>query len=557
MLRYFNEFPERSCFSLNGEWRFCPDRANIGMSEKWYADFPGNSKLLSIPGCWNTQLIDMFDFIGKGWFKKTFTCDECYLLLELGAVSGESRVWLDGVMIGCHYGGWTQFNCGCFVKAGEHSLVICADTTENPLNTIPLTRKDWFSYGGIFRDVTAMQLNAPYIDSVAFNYNLNVVTRSADIQCVVTVKDPFDGDYVTPVTLALDGDVIATGELSNGSITLKTTVNDLKLWNIGDGNLYELTVTTKDDKKVDRVGFRTVEAKNREILVNGRPIFIHGVNRHEEHPDWGFAVPDQLGKRDIEIIKNLNCNMVRGSHYPNSHRFVDELDRAGILFWSEIPMWGNSADSLADPLLCDRAENMITEMINCYRNHPSIIVWSMHNEVHTESPEGYSLSKRLHKVISDLDSSRLIAFATNHYPDDICLEFCDVICVNRYIGWYSDNIDEWGDYIRNMHTIAEQKGVGDKPIIMSEFGAGAIYGYDSFRNDRWTMSYQSDIVEAVITACAKTPGICGTLVWQFADIVSLKSVDRARGYNNKGLVDEYRRPKAAYFTVKKLYKDID
>ncbi len=559
MLRLFDEYTKRNIKTLNGDWQFAADRENKGVTEGWFKSFPENSRHIIVPGSWNTQFVDMFDYRGHGWLKRTFNCEECFLLLEFEAVSGQTDVWLDGEPLGSHYGGWTAFSFKKFVEAGEHTLVVCTEPNGNNLNTIPLAKKDWYNYGGIMRPVTATQLKTPFISDLQISYDLDLDKRRADICCEVEIENPFKGEYCTPITLMFDGNKVAAEKLTvneKGSVTLKASVKDLKLWDIGEGNLYDITVITDDDDRNERIGFRKIEAKNREIFLNGKSIFLHGVNRHEEHPDWGFAVPPQINNRDIDIIKELNCNSVRGSHYPNSHIFLDELDRQGILFWSEIPMWGFSAQCLADPITNERAEVMITEMINQYRAHASIVIWGMHNEVNTSSPEGYEISKKLYALMKKLDSSRLITYASNQIENDISFEFCDVICINQYIGWYDGSLCEWKDFIKGLRVMAVEKGVGDKPIIMSEFGCGAIYGYNSFRNDHWTMSYQSEFLETVIKECIAEEGVCGTLIWQFTDIASRHGLNRARGYNNKGLLDEYRRPKTSFFTVRKLYEEI-
>ena len=445
MLRLFKEYTKRNMTSLNGDWLFSVDPDNIGEKEEWFKAFPENHLNISVPGSWNTQFVNLFGYKGFGWFCRTFTTEKCYLQLEFEAVSGQTHVWLDGEALGSHYGGWTAFAFEKFVEAGEHILVLRTEPNGNNLNTIPLAHKDWYNYGGIMRSVTATQFTKPFISDTKITYDLDVQERCADVTCEVKIKNPFGSKYSTTVSLSVEENVIAGGDIETvgeDTVVIKARVQDLALWNIGKGNLYNVTVATKDDCKNHRIGFRKIETREREILLNGKSIFMKGVNRHEEHPDWGFAVPPALNHRDVNILKELNCNTVRGSHYPNSHIFLDELDREGILFWSEIPMWGFSAEKLADSITQERAEVMITEMVQQYGNHPSIVIWGMHNEVDTASQEGLAITEKLYNLIRDLDSSRLVTFASNRIEEDICFTFCDIICINQYIGWYDGEISE-------------------------------------------------------------------------------------------------------------------
>ncbi|WP_426454735.1 glycoside hydrolase family 2 TIM barrel-domain containing protein [Paenibacillus sp. S-38] len=122
--------------------------------------------------------------------------------------------------------------------------------------------------------------------------------------------------------------------------TVKLRWTDVRLWNVGRPELYTIRARTDADDKVDRIGFRRIETKDHRILINGSPVYLKGVTRHEEHPEWGFAFPPKLMQKDLDIIKELGSNSVRGSHYPQSPYWLDLLDEQGLIFWSEIPIWG-------------------------------------------------------------------------------------------------------------------------------------------------------------------------------------------------------------------------
>ena len=196
-------------------------------------------------------------------------------------------------------------------------------------------------------------------------------------------------------------------------------------------------------------------------------------------------------------------------------------------------------------------------MIDQYYHHPSIVIWGLHNEIDTKTQEAYALTKKFFELVRNKDGSRLITFASDKFFDDICLEFVDFVSLNYYYGWYGGTLEKWEPFIKGVRDIMMQKGVGDKPVVMSEFGCAAMQGFDDFAHDKWTMQYQCEFLKTVINLAFTTDGFCGTFVWQFADTTSDVNINRARGFNNKGIVTEFRRPKSAYFTVKELYGNIE
>jgi len=557
MEHIFTEHYKRKVTSLNGSWQFCQDPDDLGISEKWYESFPENHYNINVPGCWNLQILDLFDYKGIGWYKKDFYCEESTVLLEFGAVSGETQVFLDGTPLCNHFGGWTAFSAEREVKKGNHTLVLRVLPISDEPCSIPLKTADWYHYGGIFRSVNISEFKEEYISSHKISYTLNEDLTAAELKVEFTVKN---SDAVIPTEILLNGETVFSGipKIVDGKFTVsKINVENIKLWDIGQGNLYTVEISTPNDDVVEKIGFREIKTENRRFYLNRKEIFFKGVNRHEEHADWGFAVPANISRRDVEIIKDLGCNMVRGSHYPQSHTFIDYLDREGILFWSEIPMWGwNYTDEvLTDPLLLERGLNMHKEMAEQCCHHPSIVVWGLHNEIHTDVEAAYPLTKAYRDLLKSIAPDRLISYATDKFFDDKCLDLADFISLNYYFGWYTGTLDSWDKFVADVKASAKEKGVGDKPIIMSEFGCAALQGYSHFSGEKWTMQYQCEFIKKVIDLCIKTDGFCGTLVWQFADIKSEHGLAKARQFNNKGILDEYRRPKMAYYTVKNLYKN--
>lgn len=567
MKRLFNEHEKRNVIDLNGAWKFKLDKEKEGEAKCWQNGLT-DAETITVPSCWNNEL-RLLNYEGMAWYERKFRTNGGTLRLEFGSVMTKADVWLDGKWIGEHYGAFTQFEFIVNdVKAGEHTLVVRADSTIDALS-FPQRYTDWFNYGGIARDVEANELNGITILSNHIENVLSEDLKSATVNSVLELYNANGEECTSSVSVSV-GDTV----IYNGSVTLngyetktittpKVVLDKIELWDIKSPKLYTVIAKTETDDLIDKVGFRRIEVKDNNILLNGKSIELLGVNRHEEHPDWGFAFPTKLMKKDIDLILDMGCNTIRGSHYPNSQIFVDMLDESGILFWSEIPMWGCgfSEDSLKNEALMARGFNMHKEMIKYYYNHPSIVIWGMHNEIPTYSPNSYPVSEKWSKYLRENGGNRLLTHASNHPLLDNDMDFDDIICINIYHGWYryggyEGTWKDWEKMVEQFGNRRTEKGWEGKPVIMSEFGAAALAGYHTpFDTVKWSEEYQRDLFEYTLELFHKTPYMRGTYPWQFANIRTSPSMDinRVRYFNNKGILDEYRNPKLAYFKIKELY----
>lgn len=556
MNRLFDEHIKRNVFSLDGVWEFATDKAHVGQKEKWYEHFPESGSVqVAVPSCINNRL-GMMEYQDVCWYKKIFYSQEGTVLIRFGAVSEYAKVYLDGVYLGEHYGGFTAFEFTAAVEAGAHTLVVMVDAASTEY-TIPLYGVDWHHYCGIMRSVEVHMLPQVSIRGLKVRYDLSEDLKTVHMQietklqnCGVVKKENLkvwlDDILVSENVYEVDGETYVTAQYE---------LKNVKLWHMEHPNLYTVRVETESDDLVDRVGFRKIEIAGKKLMLNGTPFKIKGVNRHEEHPDWGFAMPLSIMQRDMDILKNLNVNTIRGSHYPNSKYFLDMCDAEGILFWSEIPMWGFPEESVKRPLVIQRGLTMHEEMLEQYCNHPSIIIWGLHNEIATDTEGGYEITKTFAEKIRSLDGSRLVTYATNRILKDECLDLIDFISVNQYVGWYEGDICDWADFMVQMKDYLKEKKVDHKPVLMSEFGVGAMFGHKNFEELRWSENYQENFYDHTIPLFLEDEDICGVLLWQYADIRSNAkwSLLRARSFNNKGLVNEYRNPKLAYYKVKELF----
>lgn len=558
MSRMFLTHNKRAVTSLDGAWRFLTDPENIGERDGWYRGLK-NSDSAIVPSVWNTKL-GLLDYEGACWYERDFYTTGGTLRFAFGAVMTKADVWLDGEKITSHYGGFCEFYAiVADVSEGLHRLTVRADNSFDS-QSIPMTFVDWYHYGGITRSVSVENLKGLTVLSNRMEYELSADMQTAKARFLLELYS--DSDITDKVSVTLLGQEISLdATLANGECrevyTDYITLSGFELWSPENPALYEMRATTATDDNIDRVGFRLVSVEGGKIKLNGKEIELLGVNRHEEHPDFGFAFPESAMRRDIDIALDMGCNTLRGSHYPNSQTFVDMLDEIGVTFWSEIPIWGCgfSPASLQDPVVLERGAEMHREMTKYYYNHPSIIIWGMHNEIPSNTPESIGMASSYYKLLKELGGNRIVTFATNHAADDLCLEYCDVICLNQYEGWYGGSINTWDTFIDDFRKRRDALGYGHKPVIVSEFGAASVYGHRSFDTTRWSEDYQADLIGHCLELFHKDPMVVGMYIWQFTDMrTSLEAgLTRARGFNNKGVLNEHRNPKAAFFRTKELY----
>lgn len=558
MKRLFNEHIKRQVQFLDGAWRYCIDMDDIGETQNWMFGL-SQYKDTIVPSVWNTE-IGLSDYEGIVWYEKDFyfSGEACRVVFE--AVMTECNVWLDGEYLGYHYGGFCQFD---FIvenlKSGLHKLIVKVDNKFTQ-TSIPQRTVDWYHYGGITRSVSVESLSGVAVTYGKIDYTLSDDLKSADV-FFTTELFGAGKKKETEFSIFLNGEKIHSEIvfLRKGAqktiVTNKITIENIKLWDTTSPFLYDICFCTDTDDLIDKIGFRKFEIKNQKLFLNNKEIELRGVNRHEDYPDFGMAMPLQLMKKDLDIIENLGCNTVRGAHYPNAKFFVDMLDARGILFWSEIPIWGGgfSDSALADKRVVNRGLLMHKEMVRYYYNHPSIIFWGMHNEINTGCAAAYDMSKIYYNYLKQNGGNRLVTYASDKPKVDTCFEFCDVISLNRYYGWYYGNRDSWCDFLNEFEQRRNELNVANKPVIMSEFGGAALYGHRTFEDIKWSEEYQSEMLSIAIEEFHNCPYIIGFYVWQFCDTRSDKDLAKVKAYNNKGILNEYRQPKMSYFVVKEKY----
>ena len=524
------------------------------------------------PCCWESHP-DFASYRGEGLYRTQFWAGG-NTRLEFKGVSHTATVYVDGQEVARHYNAYTAFDVILHeLEAGEHTLEIRADNRFSEESALHVPN-DYMSYGGVSRPVVLESLSEAWIPS------LHVTTHceNGSWQAVVSVQaDNLTGEAIeAEVRLTLTdrhgvkavtqtGGTDASARLvipANKSVTETVTVSypGVMEWNEKTPVLYEMTAELVRDGVViddltDRIGFREITIEGKKLLLNGKPLAIRGVCRHEDHPQYGCALPAEAMAYDLNLIKDLGANSVRTSHYPNDEVFLDLCDELGILVWEENHARGLSEEQMRNPNFERQAEEVIREMIPAHYNHPSIYIWGILNECASDTEYGKECYRRQLELIRSLDESRPTSFASCKFKTDICFGLPEVVSYNIYPLWYHNTPP--AEYLDDLYTwIQQETGGAGKPFMITEIGAGGLYGYRNPEHSHWTEDYQAEVLERQVTAVLDYPDCMGVYIWQFADTRISEEWwgGRPRTMNNKGLVDEFRRRKMAYDVVKRLFR---
>ena len=560
MLRMFVEHRVRTVESLDGCWDFVPDcdRKDVAGLPKKY------TRTVLVPMAWET-LPGLENFRGTGWMRRRFrTSGQKPVRLVFGGVVHTATVYVDGKKVGRHYDGFVPWDLVIpHLAAGEHELVIEINNTFGKHSALHVPG-DHYSSGGIIRPAEIQEVSPVFIDKIFATPVRKGRRWSLDV--CVRLRNAGRKTHTRRVLLSV-ADVtfdMGTAELAGREtheLTSRLADLPVKPWSAESPQLYEIEVQLLDgddvvDDKIDRVGFREIKVAGSKLLLNGEPLYLRGFDRHEFHAQHGQSLPVEVMAGDVQMLKDMGCNFIRTSHYPNDMRMLDLCDEMGLYVWEET---NSTSVGFEHPKYTEQITACAESMVGWHFNHPSIVIWATLNECDAKTPAGRKEHGRMLKLLRDLDGSRPVTYASCAWKDDACLDLPDIVSWNWYTGWYwgsIETIQESIDDLLNWQD-SQSKGKG-KPVIISEFGAGAFYGFRSTARQQWTENYQADALDELLRVYLNHPRISGTAIWQFND-VRISSTSgwnaRPRCINNKGTVDEFRRPKLAYQVVKKRMRE--
>ena len=563
----------RSVTSLNGMWKYFVDQQDIGYYDyrmnptRWgfFLDAkPRNvsdlveysfdeSKSMKVPGDWNTQDEQLYWYEGSVWYRQKFNWKPEQgrkALLYFAGANYLSRVWVNGKQVGVHEGGFTPF---CFdvsdvVKTGENTVVVMVNNNRKKEN-IPTQIFDWWNYGGITRDVMMVSVPETYIE----DYSLQLVKGNTKlINVKLKLNEKKAGKMVTLSIPELKiKKKLVTDAQGEANVVLKAKPS---LWCPENPKLYKVSITTAEETISDEIGFRTIETRGKQILLNGKPIFLKGISSHEE---TAYTSRRCNSAEDADTLlawaKDLGCNFMRLAHYPHNEHAIREAERKGVLLWEEIPCYW-TIDWKNEKTFAN-AKRQLQDMIGRDKNRANVIVWSVANET-PHSAERDKFLSELAKFAKTEDDTRLISMAmevtgqsnyVNRLNDNMN-KYVDIISFNEYIGWYSDVNDA---------PKMKWEVPYDKPVIISEFGGGAVAGLHGSKNERWTEEFQENLYKENLDMLSKIEGLSGMTPWVLKDFRSPRRINPVvqKDFNRKGLVSDKGKRKKAFYVLKEWYKN--
>lgn len=522
-----------------------------------------------VPSCWENYP-GTAAYTGKARYCRTFEA-EGNVRLEFKGVSHTASVYVDGEKVASHYNAYTIFDAIVpNLRPGKHTLEIIADNSFGPESALHVPN-DYQSYGGVSRAVVMEEIGDVYIKWIHFTpllkRNENAEGKTWFGKAEIDLCNVSDWDFTGNIVVNFAGHrlvslpVTLRGKETKVITTEELLCREAEEWSPESPRLYSIEAILEDknnvsvDDLIERVGFRTVEVSGKDILLNGKKLLIKGLCRHEDHPQFGCALPLEAMQYDLMIAKDLGANSIRTTHYPNDELFLDLCDEQGILVWEENHARGLSEELMRNPYFDKQCEDCIYEMITAHYNHPSIYIWGILNECASHTEYGKACYEAQYEWIRKLDASRPRSSASCQFKTDICFGYPEIVSYNIYPKWYHDTPVK--EYLKDLYEWVQDNTEGkEKPFLITEIGAGALYGYRHPSHVKWTEEYQAETLKEQITAVFEQDGCSGIYVWQFCDtrVSSSWFGTRPRTMNNKGIVDEYRRAKLSYEIVKGMYK---
>jgi beta-glucuronidase len=555
----------RTAISLDGTWNTIIDPYESGLGSRFYENAKPKSKSdlieydfdrspkLRVPGDWNTQRESLLFYEGVIWYQRYFSYqkrEHTRTFLYFGAANYQARIWLNGIKVGEHQGGFTPFDFEVTDKVadGDNSVVVEVDNTRRA-DGVPGLHTDWWNYGGLTRSVQLIEVPETFIE----NYAVHLAKDGSYIEGSVQFNGPRQKNEVT-VEIP-EAHLRQTATVDAAGRTAFSFPAKLELWSPENPKLYHVVISGQGDSVSDEIGFRTIEARGTQILLNGTPIFLRGICLHEEAPfrsGRAFSAADDSTL--LNWAKELGANFVRLAHYPHNEEMIRLADRMGLLVWEEVPAywdidWKNSTT-------LDNAKAQLRDVIARDQNRAAVAMWSMSNETPI-SPERTVFLKTMADYARQLDSTRLITSALNrveHAGDvrtlnDPLAESLDVIGLNQYIGWYEGKPED--------ADRAQWKFAQEKPVIISEFGGGAQYGLHADAATRFSEEYQANLFQHQLAMVQRIPELAGITPWVLMDFRSprrfLPGIQDY--YNRKGLISDRGQKKQAFFVLQKFYRE--
>ena len=581
----------RFMVELNGIWDFAPAGSDT-YPEAWMHEKLEHPIPMAVPASYNDQNDEINLRAHYGWvvYQKTFCAPyagmDRRVVLRFGAVTHAAVVYLNGKYLGTHKGGFLpfEFEVTDCLNAGENFLCVAVDNrvnhstlpvgnennvaffgSDNPgIPSIELAKTrckpqnkpnfDFFNYAGITRPVKLYTTPKSYISDVA------LVTDVDGSRGIVHYQVSTIGAGTVHVQIRdANGVTVASCTGTAGDVVIPDAV----LWQPGKAYLYTARVTFGEDTYHQTFGIRTVEVRGTEVLINGAPFYFKGFGKHEDSFFRGRGMDECLNVKDVSLIHWLGANSFRTSHYPYAEEMYDLCDREGIVIIDEVPAVGIGCGADTDPYhtlkIKSHHEDVIREMISRDKNHPSVVMWSIANEPDTEHfpQSAYDYFYPLYELAHSCDPQNrpvTLVCCQNDYTKDQITRMMDVVCLNRYYGWYnlSGDLDAACDALNTELDFWEKIG---KPVMFTEYGADTYPGIHNTNGEMFSEEFQMDYFARLNAQLDKRKFFIGEQIWNFADFSTIQGPMRVDG-NKKGILTRDRRPKLAAHFLRRRWRDI-
>ncbi len=572
----------RESVALDGLWSFALDTEVP--ADAWMGTLP-TRRQVPVPASYNDIFVDpaVREHVGIVWYQREVRIPSGWagqrIVLRVDAATHHGSVYVDDELVAQHVGGYTPFEVDLTsrVRAGGFARVTIAVDNRLTWETIPpglvtagadgrekqIYRHDFFNYAGLPRTVRLYATPSDYI------HDITAVTTVSEALAYVDVEVHADGDDVRLRLRDEDGREVA----SAAGASARLVVSDPTLWQPGNAYLYDLEVTLGEDGDEYHlpVGIRTVEVRGQEFLINGEPFHFTGFGKHEDADIRGKGHDDAIMVRDFELLHWIGANSFRTSHYPYAEEWLDYADRHGVVVIDETAAVGLninmaagllggatqptfSPETMGDATRAAHAQ-AIRELIARDKNHPSVVMWCIANEPASAEAGSREYFEPLVELTRAEDPTRPVTFANQgaaRFDNDLIVDLFDVVCLNRYFGWYENTGDLAAAEVALETELVGWAAHHDKPIIMTEYGVDTLSGLHSVSPTPWTEEYQVAFLEMYHRVFDRVPAVVGEQIWNFADFQTTAGIFRVDG-NKKGVFTRDRKPKSVAHVLRKRW----
>lgn len=584
----------RNLINLCGIWNFKADFNEEGYNEEWFKYGLKDYEFMPVPASYNDITTDsrLRDLVGDVWYQKDIIVPDKWnnsnIFIRVGSASHNSKIWVNGNLVKEYVGGFLPFEADItnHVKYGETNTILICVNNELSWQTFPpgevyyfedadgnkikkqKQQHDFFNYGGIHRPVYIYTKPEIYIEDVSVKTDFKAGKGYVNYEVIAS-----ENCYDIEVEI-YDEENNLKGTLNGEKGTVE--IDDVKLWEPGNPYLYKFVANIKDkDRLIDTysldIGIRTVKIENGQFMINNKPFYFKGFGKHEDMDIKGKGMDDAVNIRDFNLLKWINANSFRTSHYPYSEEILDLADKYGIVVIDEVPavgMLGQAVPAVGEldgVFREDKINNetlkehirITKELIARDKNHPCVVMWSLANEASVMEPKAGEYFKELVKETRKLDDRPLINVNIMLAEPGKChvSKYFDVIGLNLYFGWYSERSDIAAGSKRLLKWLEDWYEKENKPILMAEYGCDTIAGLHKQPSIMFSEEFQVEFLKAYHEVYDKLPFIIGEQVWNFADFMTGQDIVRIDG-NKKGVFTRQRQPKMAAHYLRERWKKV-